>query len=147
MEEDVWVKTLQSRRDWLLLRYIVTSGNDGDVRIWEGLDDDDPRFITVGEKVHSLALKVAPHPHATSNIFLTDRPATKISLLLSAQNERLVTASSSNTVQIHTFPDGEPDGILTRFTTNATHVAFNSSGSKVAAGSRYCRNLSLFVIV
>ncbi|XP_075868884.1 WD repeat and HMG-box DNA-binding protein 1 [Nelusetta ayraudi] len=88
-------------------KYIVTSGNDGDVRIWEGLDDDDPRFITVGEKVHSLALK----------------------------NERLVTAGSSNTVQIHTFPDGEPDGILTRFTTNATHVAFNSSGSKVAAGS------------
>ncbi|MEQ2196656.1 hypothetical protein XENOCAPTIV_007635, partial [Xenoophorus captivus] len=52
---------------------------------------------------------------------------------------KLVTASSNNTVQIHTFPDGDPDGILTRFTTNATHVAFNSSGSRVAAGSRYPR--------
>ncbi|MED6248168.1 WD repeat and HMG-box DNA binding-domain containing protein 1 [Ataeniobius toweri] len=88
-------------------RYIVTCGNDGDVRIWESLDDDDPKFITVGEKAYSLALKKG----------------------------KLVTASSNNTVQIHTFPDGDPDGILTRFTTNATHVAFNSSGSRVAAGS------------
>ncbi|KAM7424615.1 hypothetical protein PAMA_000801 [Pampus argenteus] len=88
-------------------KFIVTCGNDGDVRIWEGLDDDDPKFITVGEKAYSLALK----------------------------NGKLVTASSNNTVQIHTFPDGDPDGILTRFTTNATHVTFNSLGSRVAAGS------------
>ncbi|XP_028999751.1 WD repeat and HMG-box DNA-binding protein 1 isoform X2 [Betta splendens] len=88
-------------------KFIVTCGNDGDVRIWESLDDDDPQFITVGDKAYSLALK----------------------------NGRLVTASSNNTVQIHTFPEGDPDGILTRFTTNATHVAFNSSGSRVAAGS------------
>ncbi|KAM8894853.1 WD repeat and HMG-box DNA-binding protein 1 isoform 2-T2 [Spinachia spinachia] len=88
-------------------RFLVTCGNDGDVRIWEGLDDDEPKFITVGEKAYSLALK----------------------------NGKLVTASSNNTVQIHTFPDGDPDGILTRFTTNATHVTFNSSGSRVAAGS------------
>ncbi|XP_023135807.1 WD repeat and HMG-box DNA-binding protein 1 isoform X1 [Amphiprion ocellaris] len=88
-------------------KFIVTCGNDGDVRIWESLDDDDPKFITVGEKAFSLALR----------------------------NGKLVTASSNNTVQIHTFPDGDPDGILTRFTTNATHVTFNSSGSRVAAGS------------
>ncbi|XP_074522918.1 WD repeat and HMG-box DNA-binding protein 1 isoform X2 [Halichoeres trimaculatus] len=88
-------------------KYIVTCGNDGDVRIWEGLDDDDPKFITVGEKAYSLALK----------------------------NGKLVTASSNKAVQIHTFPDGDPDGILTRFTTNATHVTFNRSGTKVAAGS------------
>lgn len=37
---------------------MVTCGNDGDVRIWESLDDDDPKFITVGEKAYSLALKV-----------------------------------------------------------------------------------------
>lgn len=41
-----------------ICRFFVTCGNDGDVRIWEGLDDDDPKFITVGEKVYSLALKV-----------------------------------------------------------------------------------------
>uniref|UniRef100_A0A673FWX3 WD repeat and HMG-box DNA-binding protein 1 n=1 Tax=Sinocyclocheilus rhinocerous TaxID=307959 RepID=A0A673FWX3_9TELE len=86
---------------------IVTCGSDGDVRIWESLDDDDPKSINVGEKVYSVALK----------------------------NGKLVTAVSNNTVQIHTFPEGDPDGILTRFTTNANHVTFNNSGSRVAAGS------------
>ncbi|XP_053922789.1 WD repeat and HMG-box DNA-binding protein 1 [Cuculus canorus] len=86
---------------------IVTCGSDGDVRIWENLDDDDPKSITVGEKAYSFALK----------------------------NGRLITAVSNNTVQIHTFPEGAPDGILTRFTTNANHVIFNNDGTKIAAGS------------
>ncbi|KAM6459426.1 WD repeat and HMG-box DNA-binding protein 1 isoform 1-T2 [Liasis olivaceus] len=86
---------------------IVTCGSDGDVRIWESLDDDDPKSINVGEKAYSFALK----------------------------NGRLITAVSNNTVQIHTFPEGLPDGILTRFTTNANHVVFSADGSKVAVGS------------
>uniref|UniRef100_A0AAR2JRR2 WD repeat and HMG-box DNA-binding protein 1 n=1 Tax=Pygocentrus nattereri TaxID=42514 RepID=A0AAR2JRR2_PYGNA len=86
---------------------IVTCGSDGDVRVWESLDDDDPKSINVGEKAYSLALR----------------------------NGKLVTAVSNNTVQIHTFPDGDPDGILTRFTTSANHVTFNASGTRVAAGS------------
>ncbi|NXO02703.1 WDHD1 protein, partial [Rhinopomastus cyanomelas] len=87
--------------------HIVTCGSDGDVRIWENLDDDDPKSINVGEKAYSCALK----------------------------NGRLITAVSNNTVQIHTFPEGAPDGILTRFTMNVNHVVFNSDGAKVAAGS------------
>uniref|UniRef100_A0A8C7A911 WD repeat and HMG-box DNA-binding protein 1 n=1 Tax=Neovison vison TaxID=452646 RepID=A0A8C7A911_NEOVI len=87
--------------------YIVTCGSDGDVRIWEDLDDDDPKSINVGEKAYSCALK----------------------------NGKLVTAVSNNTIQVHTFPEGVPDGILTRFTTNANHVVFNGDGGKVAAGS------------
>uniref|UniRef100_A0A670XXL1 WD repeat and HMG-box DNA-binding protein 1 n=1 Tax=Pseudonaja textilis TaxID=8673 RepID=A0A670XXL1_PSETE len=86
---------------------IVTCGSDGDVRIWESLDDDDPKSINVGEKAYSFALK----------------------------NGRLITAVSNNSVQIHTFPEGLPDGILTRFTTNANHVVFSADGSKVAVGS------------
>ncbi|XP_050753369.1 WD repeat and HMG-box DNA-binding protein 1 [Gymnogyps californianus] len=86
---------------------IVTCGSDGDVRIWENLDDDDPKSFNVGEKAYSCALK----------------------------NGRLITAASNNTVQIHTFPEGAPDGILTRFTMNANHVVFNSDGTKIAAGS------------
>ncbi|XP_063104014.1 WD repeat and HMG-box DNA-binding protein 1 isoform X2 [Cavia porcellus] len=86
---------------------IVTCGRDGDVRIWKDLDDDDPKSINVGEKAYSCALR----------------------------NGRLVTAVSNNTVQVHTFPEGAPDGILTRFTTNANHVVFNRDGTKVAAGS------------
>ncbi|XP_055292372.1 WD repeat and HMG-box DNA-binding protein 1 isoform X1 [Moschus berezovskii] len=86
---------------------IVTCGSDGDVRIWEDLDDDDPKSINVGEKAYSCALK----------------------------NGKLVTAVSNNTIQVHTFPEGVPDGILTRFTTNANHVVFNGDGTKIAAGS------------
>ncbi|XP_060117825.1 WD repeat and HMG-box DNA-binding protein 1 [Heteronotia binoei] len=86
---------------------IITCGSDGDVRIWEGLDDDDPKSINVGEKAYSFAL----------------------------MNGRLITAVSNNTLQIHTFPDGVPDGVLTRFTMNANHVTFNADGTKVAAGS------------
>ncbi|XP_029806174.1 WD repeat and HMG-box DNA-binding protein 1 isoform X3 [Suricata suricatta] len=86
---------------------IVTCGSDGDVRIWEDLDDDDPKSINVGEKAYSCALK----------------------------NGKLVTAVSNNTIQVHTFPEGVPDGILTRFTTNANHVVFNGDGAKIAAGS------------
>uniref|UniRef100_A0A3B1KA74 WD repeat and HMG-box DNA binding protein 1 n=1 Tax=Astyanax mexicanus TaxID=7994 RepID=A0A3B1KA74_ASTMX len=55
-------------------KYIVTCGSDGDVRIWESLDDDDPKSVNVGEKAYSVAL----------------------------QNDKLVTAVSNNTVQIHT---------------------------------------------
>lgn len=87
--------------------FIVTCGSDGDVRMWEDLDDDDPKSVNVGEKAFSCALK----------------------------NGKLVTAVSNNTVQVYTFPEGAPDGILTRFTTNANHVVFNGDGTKVAAGS------------
>lgn len=93
-------------------------------------------------KAYSLALKVGfsltflqmsslfgDTLHHTSDVWTN--------VFSAPQNGKLVTASSNNTVQIHTFPDGDPDGILTRFTTNATHVAFNSIGSRVAAGSRY----------
>ncbi|XP_078418769.1 WD repeat and HMG-box DNA-binding protein 1 isoform X1 [Cetorhinus maximus] len=88
-------------------RFIITSGSDGDIRIWESLDDDDPKSINVGEKVYSLALR----------------------------NGMLVTAVSNNIVQVHSFPEGSPDGILTRFTAEANHVVFNNAATSVAAGS------------
>lgn len=37
--------------------FIVICGSDGDVRIWEDLDDDDFKFINVGEKVYLCVLK------------------------------------------------------------------------------------------
>ncbi|XP_068169081.1 WD repeat and HMG-box DNA-binding protein 1 [Antennarius striatus] len=88
-------------------RVLVTCGSDGDVRIWDGLDDDDPKFFTVGEKVFSVALK----------------------------GNKLVTAGSNHLVQVHSYPQGDPEGILTRFTASPTHVTFNPSGSRVAAGA------------
>ncbi|XP_063295848.1 WD repeat and HMG-box DNA-binding protein 1 [Pelobates fuscus] len=85
---------------------LVTCGSDGDIRIWESLDDD-PRSVNVGEKAYSFALK----------------------------NGKVVTALNNNAIQLHTYPDGDPDGILTRFTTHANHVVFNGNGTKIAAGS------------
>jgi chromosome transmission fidelity protein 4 len=43
---------------YVLHSYIVTCGSDGDVRMWEDLDDDDPKSVNVGEKAFSCALKV-----------------------------------------------------------------------------------------
>lgn len=65
-----------------LCRFMVTCGHDGDVRIWEGLDDDDPKFITVGEKVYSLALKVGDngggsHSSLKEPVPGTDGPSTR----------------------------------------------------------------------
>ncbi|KAM9066090.1 WD repeat and HMG-box DNA-binding protein 1 isoform X1 [Sarcophilus harrisii] len=88
-------------------RCIVTCGSDGDVRIWKDLNDDDPKSINVGDRAYSCALKKG----------------------------KLVTSVSNNTIQLHTFPNGVPGGILTRFTTNANHVVFNRDGAKIAAGS------------
>ncbi|KAM5130000.1 WD repeat and HMG-box DNA-binding protein 1 [Mantella aurantiaca] len=87
--------------------FIVTGGSDGDIRIWEDMDDDDPKSFNVGEKAYSFALK----------------------------DGKVVTAASNNAIQLHTFPAGDPDGILTRFTTNANHVVFSPDGSRIAAGA------------
>uniref|UniRef100_A0A8C4QUL5 WD repeat and HMG-box DNA binding protein 1 n=1 Tax=Eptatretus burgeri TaxID=7764 RepID=A0A8C4QUL5_EPTBU len=88
-------------------RFIVTCGYDGDVRIWDGFDDDDPKSIRVGEKVLSVAVK----------------------------DNRMVTAVSNNAIQSHSFPDGLPDGVLARFTAPPVHLDFSSSGGRVAAGA------------
>lgn len=53
MPETGWLFTM-----CFLYSCIVTCGSDGDVRIWEDLDDDDPKSINVGEKAYSCALKV-----------------------------------------------------------------------------------------
>lgn len=51
-------------------RFIVTCGSDGDVRVWESLDDDDPKSINVGEKAFSVALRV-------SSVMLTSMTVTQ----------------------------------------------------------------------
>ena len=53
------------------------------------------------------------------------------------QGNRYFATTDNNTVQAYTFPDGTPDGILTRFTAPANHIALNKSGSSLVAGSRY----------
>lgn len=52
------------------------------------------------------------------------------------QANRFYVSSDDNAVKTYTFPDGEADGIVTRFMAPATHMVFNQSGSKLLAGSR-----------
>lgn len=33
---------------------IITSGSDGDIRIWQGIDDDDPNSECIGEFVNCI---------------------------------------------------------------------------------------------
>ncbi|XP_035688519.1 WD repeat and HMG-box DNA-binding protein 1-like [Branchiostoma floridae] len=88
-------------------RYLITCGTDGDVRVWEGLEDDDPKTISVGDKIHAVA----------------------------AKNNRLLTGTDSNTVQAHMLSDGAPDGILARFTAPVSHLVYSESGKLLAAGA------------
>lgn len=78
-----------------LLRKLISCGTDGDIRIWSGFDDDDPIQTCVGE--WSLCVR---------------------------QNEKhLYIATDNNNVQVVTYPEGERDGILTRFTAPVNHMA------------------------
>ncbi|XP_078344352.1 WD repeat and HMG-box DNA-binding protein 1-like isoform X2 [Oculina patagonica] len=86
--------------------YLLTCGSDGDVRIYKDFDDSDPESVRAGDNVTVLAVK----------------------------NKKIVTASD-NSVQAFTFPEGSPDGILTRFTAAVNHICFNQSGTILAAGA------------
>lgn len=39
-------------------RYMLTCGQDGDVRVWEGIDDDDAVSHKVGDKAFAIVFKV-----------------------------------------------------------------------------------------
>ena len=54
----------------------------------------------------------------------------------SFQKDRYFAGTDANTIQAYTFPAGNPDGILTRFTAPANHIVLNESGSTLVAGSR-----------
>lgn len=72
--------------------HIITAGSDGDIRIWNGINDDDPSSKCVGEFVMALA-------HYA---------------------QRILVATDLNTVQALTFPDGDRDGTEFRFTAAVT---------------------------
>ncbi|KAJ7390586.1 WD repeat and HMG-box DNA binding-domain containing protein 1 [Desmophyllum pertusum] len=86
--------------------FLLTCGSDGDVRIYKDFDDSDPESVRAGDNVTVLVVK----------------------------NKKIVTASD-NSVQAFTFPEGSPDGILTRFTAPVNHICFNQSGTVLAAGA------------
>ena len=42
-----------------LYRYLITCGSDGDVRVYDGFDDDDPLSFTAGEIITVVKFKVS----------------------------------------------------------------------------------------
>lgn len=74
--------------------HIITSGSDGDIRIWNGIHDDDPTSQCVGEFVLAVA----------------------------HYGRRMLVATDLNTVQALTFPDCDRDGIEFRFTAAVTCI-------------------------
>ncbi|KAJ0182402.1 hypothetical protein K1T71_001771 [Dendrolimus kikuchii] len=73
---------------------IVTCGNDGDVRIWLDIEDDDPTSHCVGESALAVCFK----------------------------EKRLYVANDNHAVQAYTYPAFNKDGIVTRFTAPVTQI-------------------------
>ncbi|XP_037887483.1 WD repeat and HMG-box DNA-binding protein 1 [Glossina fuscipes] len=68
--------------------YMLTCGSDGDIRKWQGIDDDDPISNCLGEFVVCLAQR----------------------------GDKLLASTDHNTVQSYILPDLDKDGTLLRFT-------------------------------
>lgn len=79
-------------------RYVITTGSDGDIRIWNGVDDDDPNTRCVGEFI----------------------------LYHVYYDKRILASTDLNTVQGYTYPDGDRDGTEFRFTAPVTCIKVNN---------------------
>lgn len=90
-----------------LFRNIITCGtNDGDIRIWREISDDDTTSFCIGE----TAISCAHYTHIDSK-------------------QRLIASTDNNTVQCFTFPQGDRDGLLMRFTAPVTTIKVNKKVS------------------
>ncbi|XP_049291296.1 WD repeat and HMG-box DNA-binding protein 1 [Anopheles funestus] len=76
---------------------IISVGYDGDIRIWNGIGDDDPPTICVGEHVWAVQ----------------------------QYGDRVLIATDLNTVQAYKYPSLDKDGIEFRFTAYVTCLAKN----------------------
>ncbi|ELT99505.1 hypothetical protein CAPTEDRAFT_108416 [Capitella teleta] len=87
--------------------HLISSGSEGEVRVYAGYDDDDPSHHAMGGCVYSMAVK----------------------------NQKFYSSCDDNTIAVHTFPSWEKDGLITRFTAPVTHMTFDESGETLVAGS------------
>ncbi|CAL1269183.1 unnamed protein product [Larinioides sclopetarius] len=86
--------------------YIITCGTDGDIRIWNGFEDDDPQSHQMGSSVSAVAFK-------------------KDFIYLSADSFK---------VCAYTFPEAEFDQIVAQFSTAVYHIACSNDGKLIASG-------------
>lgn len=95
-------------QSFVFFRHIITCGsNDGDIRIWRGIGDDDTTSFCVGETAISCAQ------------YRSDK-----------KEQRLIASTDNNTVQCFTFPQGDRDGLLMRFTAPVTCIKVNKKVKK-----------------
>lgn len=86
----------------------LTTGEDGDVRIWQGFDDPDIVSFRAGEKCTAVA-------QSKSRVFVGDE---------------------LNELKMYSMEEGnEMLGVLTSFTLPITCIACNKSGTMIVCGS------------
>ncbi|RZF44928.1 hypothetical protein LSTR_LSTR013118 [Laodelphax striatellus] len=88
-------------------KYIVTCGTEGDIRVWNSFEDEEPHDKCVGDRAYAVAV------HET----------------------RLYVGTGNNYVQAYTFPEPELDGVVTRFKAPVTSISVSKDGKLVACGS------------
>ncbi|GAB0095032.1 WD repeat and HMG-box DNA-binding protein 1 [Sergentomyia squamirostris] len=84
---------------------IISSGSDGDIHVWKGIEDDDPATGCAGEFISCLEF----------------------------YEDRIFVGTELNVVQILTHPDFDRDGTQFRFTAPATAIRITEK--YIAAGS------------
>lgn len=52
------------------------------------------------------------------------------------KGNRFFVAADDNAVQAYLLKEGEPDGLIVRFTAHATHICINSAGTMLISGAR-----------
>ncbi|XP_067132973.1 WD repeat and HMG-box DNA-binding protein 1 [Centruroides vittatus] len=88
-------------------RYIFTCGTDGDIRIWDGFQDDNPTTHHTGDYCHAVSFKAG----------------------------KLYVANDANAIQVYSFPSMNPDGIITRFTSQINSICCSNNGKILLAGA------------
>lgn len=91
----------------LNFRYIITCGNDGDIRVWTGIDDDEPESYCVGESAYSIVQK----------------------------KDYVYVCTDDSKVLMLKYPSCERDGLLTRFTAPTTQIAVAKDKDILACAS------------
>ncbi|KAL4149661.1 hypothetical protein QTP88_003553 [Uroleucon formosanum] len=87
-------------------RYLITCGQDGDIRIWDGIEDGDPIEKCVGSEAFAV--------HQSGDM--------------------LYVGDDHHTLQVYTFPKAELIDTLTRFTASVCCLDSSKDGKLVAAG-------------
>lgn len=90
-----------------LLRKIITCGEDGDVRIWQGFDDVDSVSISVGEKCYCIVQR----------------------------NDKIYISNDQNEIKKYDLITTEFEAIITTFQLPVTCMCISKDGKKLICGS------------